>query len=166
VEDGASQPDAVQRRFVVVGVVVAGAIATFTSPGEYSVSTTMLGFVLVAVLLGFGGWPVWSKAAWREIVGYTAAAGFVLLLVVGVFIDRLLKDELGDKFGLYLPPKGAELGNAWESWKTLVLWLLLTLLVVGAASYFAPRAEADSPWSKRLDSRSAPPTDSPPDKQG
>jgi hypothetical protein len=73
----------------VVGVVVAGVLASFVIPGPYAWDTTMLGVLLLLILIGYGHFP---RTA-REAVGTAAAVAFVLLFTFGRFLDIGLGDS-------------------------------------------------------------------------
>ncbi len=102
----------------VIGVVVAGILASFVVPGPYAWDTVMLGLLLGFVLLGYGEMPTNA----REALGMAAAIGFVLLFVSGHFLDdwldlsgwpeRKVTREVGD-----VPDE--EGGKS-----TLILWLV------------------------------------------
>lgn len=79
-----------QHAATVVGVVVAGVLASYIVPGPYNLGSTMLGLILIAILFGYGELPTER----REAVGYAAACGFAVLLTAGAMLDWALDDRL------------------------------------------------------------------------
>jgi len=74
-----------QRGATVVGVAIAGVLASVTLPGPYDFGSVMIGALLLAVLVGYGTWPQGK----REAVGFAAAAAFTLVLLLGLPFDRI-----------------------------------------------------------------------------
>jgi hypothetical protein len=118
-----------QNAATVVGVVVAGVLASLVVPGPYDFGSTMIGLVLLAVLVAYGDWPT-SR---REALGFSAAAGICLLLVGGVLLDRVI-----DVSGWPTPTdeKARQTLDGVTPWwtggvKALLVWLLLSAVVYG-----------------------------------
>jgi hypothetical protein len=116
-------PDNGDRRahgVTVVGVVLAGVLASIVVPGPYDFGATMIGLTLLAVLYGYGTTPTDQ----REAVGLSAAVGICLLLVFGVLLDRVinLSDwQTRQKLDDYEP--------WWNGgWRSLLVWAVFTAL--------------------------------------
>lgn len=75
----------------VVGVVVAGVLASIVVPGPYDFGSTMIGLTLLAVLFSYGDLPISA----REAIGFSAAVSLSMLLAIGVFFDRACMSPAG-----------------------------------------------------------------------
>ena len=75
-----------QHAATVVGVVVAGVLASIVVPGPYNFGSSLVGATLLGVLVGYGEPPKRDadcREYGREALGYGAALAFVLLLTLG-----------------------------------------------------------------------------------
>lgn len=70
----------------VIGVLLAGVLASFVIPGPFDWGSTLIGVVLLLVLIAYGEYPQDLRSA----IGAAAAAAFTLLLVLGRLLDRTL----------------------------------------------------------------------------
>jgi hypothetical protein len=133
----------------VVGVVIAGVLASFTIPGPYGWDTTMLGAILLLVLVGYAEVP----RTQRETIALAAAAGFTLVYLLGHFLDDLLDlsdwpewDEgFDDMGGTTNVRENLDRPHENGGWQTLLLWAGLTATVyIGLTVYRARGGRAAS----------------------
>lgn len=123
----------------VIGVVLAGVLASFVIPGPFDWGSTLIGVILLLVLVAYGGVPRGTGAG-RRGLGMAAAAAFCLVLVLGRPFDEILhltqwpadeadpsklarRDEARPN-----PDAGVELG---------LFWLTLFLLCYSAGAAYA-----------------------------
>ena len=131
----------------VVGVVVAGVLASIVVPGPYDFGSTMIGLTLLAVLFGYGDAP----DSVREAIGFSAAVSICLLLVIGVFLDRFLNVS-----GWPTPNDESQrwtLDQATPWWTNgftgLLVWATLGLLTFASWVVWRRRREAGKPLPER-----------------
>jgi peptidoglycan/LPS O-acetylase OafA/YrhL len=140
-----SQPPESIQDAAVIGVVIAGVIASFTIPGPFDWGSTLIGLILLMVLLAYGAVPTeLTFADFRRAIGMAAAAAFCLVQTFGRPLDYVVRtgvnpyrrlshwpvpsikrdDEKPD------PNGGLELLLLWSlSFVALIAaWLLFTLL--------------------------------------
>jgi hypothetical protein len=94
----------------VVGVVLAGVLASFVIPGPFDWGSTLIGVVLLFVLFGYAKPP----HHWRPALAAAAAASFTLLLALGRPLQLASwpsKQRLDD----YIPNANAGT-NLWLVW--------------------------------------------------
>jgi hypothetical protein len=96
----------------VVGVVVAGVLASVVVPGPYSFGSTLIGLTLLCVLFGYGEPP--RETAWKEAIGYCGALAFALLLTLG-----FLSEAAGASFSSWTGPQEgiADYEKLTQTWK-------------------------------------------------
>lgn len=83
------------RRLTVLGIVVAGAVSITVGQGPFTLWSTILGLVLLAVLFA-NGRP--SGRSWTQCIVFGTVFAFCLLLVAGVALNYLPgRDTLGDQ---------------------------------------------------------------------
>ena len=124
-----------QRGATVVGVVIAGVLASVTIPGPYDFGSMMIGALLLAVLLGYGSWPQGP----REAVGFAAAAAFALLLCLALPLSRLFG------FAEWTPGATRESYAPWydHGWPELAIW---TVFFVAIFLYCRRRLDRPPRW--------------------
>jgi hypothetical protein len=129
----------------VVGVVVAGVLASVVTPGPYNYGSTMIGVTLLAVLFGYGELPT----AAREGVGFAAAIAFSLLLTLGVVLDALFDGQIsGWPNGRSTVTNESLPQRFADGWQALLAWLAFfsTAYVVCAAKQaWRPLGRRDRP---------------------
>jgi hypothetical protein len=134
---GVKEAGRAAQEAAVIGVVLAGVLASFVVPGPFDWGSTLIGAILLVVLCAYGGVPS-GPGAWRRGLGMAAAAAFCSLLILGRPLDNAFnltqwpKDEKGE---LALrddarpnPDAGIELG---------LFWLALFGLWYGGGSAYA-----------------------------
>jgi hypothetical protein len=94
----------------VVGVIVAGVLASFVIPGPFDWGSTLIGAVLLLVLIGYGTRPT----TWRAAVGTASAAAFTMLLALGRPLN-LVTWPHDRKLDDYVPDPNAGT-NLWVVW--------------------------------------------------
>lgn len=128
----AGAPEAIQDA-AVIGVVIAGVLASFTIPGPFDWGSTLIGSILFLVLGAYGTWP--HPLGWKNVrraVGMATAAAFSILLIIARPLDRAHGD---DRLLSHWPVGGqrrdADKPSPDAGWETLVLWFsLFSLLFV------------------------------------
>lgn len=116
----------------VVGVVIAGVLASFVVTGPYAWDTTLLGLLLLSLLAGYGHLP----RTRGQLFALSAALGFVLLFVLGRFIDVWLAEN-GRTWLTDWPVDGGVERESYDKPspsggdRTLAVWLVLSLLSLG-----------------------------------
>jgi hypothetical protein len=116
----------------VIGVVVAGVLASFVIPGPYSWDTMMLGALMLIILLGFAEIPQTR----REAAGVAAAMAFALLFLLGRLVDDTLNLSRWPEWDEGVADDGTwtavreNLDRPKESsgWETLLFWLGLFIV--------------------------------------
>jgi hypothetical protein len=104
-----------QRSAGVLGVVIAGVLATFIQPGIFALDSTLVGALLLGVLAGYGEAPT----SLRQVLGFAVALAFCALLIIGFLVD----DLVGLTSDEHVP------GNKHlAGWQTLVTWLFLLFI--------------------------------------
>jgi hypothetical protein len=135
--DATARVERREHSAAVVGVVVAGVLASVVIPGPYSFGSTMVGGTLLFVLFGYGELP--HPTAVREAVGFAAAVAFAALLTFGFVADavdlRISGWDEGETIRLY----EEEVQEWTDGWPVLTAWALL-FLAVNAVLYLRRRA--------------------------
>jgi hypothetical protein len=125
--DTRSQPAA------IIGVVVAGVLASFVIPGPFGWDTTMLGALLLLILVGYAEVPQRRK----EAAALAGATGFALVYLFGHFLDDWLHLSGWPEWNKGFDDNGS-VTNVRESldrphegggWQILLLWTGLTAVV-------------------------------------
>jgi hypothetical protein len=118
-----------QHTAAVTGVVVAGVLASFVMPGPYNWGSTLIGMILLIVLCGYADRP----HPGREVRGLAAAVAFILLLIVGRFLD--------DWWNITHWRGGTTHASPSEGWESAVAWVVLFLLVWPIVATMSNRRE-------------------------
>jgi hypothetical protein len=118
----------------VIGVVVAGVLASAIVPGPYSLGSTLVGVTLLGLLFGYCDLP--HPAALREAIGFAAAVAFALLLTFGFVAEALGWHISGWKPHSTINHYESRVGQDWTdgglalmAWFGLFVVVLLLLLV-------------------------------------
>ena len=91
--DGRRASEQLGHDAAVVGVVIAGVLASFVIPGPFDWGSLLIGLLLLAVLFGYADVP--AKDHKRRAVAGAAAVGFCLLLVTGALVDQWERNDAG-----------------------------------------------------------------------
>jgi hypothetical protein len=78
----------------VIGVVVAGVLASFVNPGPFDLGGLLIGALLLAVLFAYTRWPEGRRGTTRRAVGLAAAVAFCCTFITGSLADQV---RVGDK---------------------------------------------------------------------
>jgi hypothetical protein len=83
-----TEPSTAGHEAAVLGVVIAGVLTSFVIPGPFDRGSLLIGLLLLAVLIGYGGFPPRGrKTRWRALAA-AGAVGMCLLLVTGSLLDQ------------------------------------------------------------------------------
>jgi hypothetical protein len=108
----------------VIGILLAGVLASFVIPGPFDWGSSLIGVVLLCVLVGYGDYPRDRRAA----IGGAAAAAFTLLLILSRPLDTVLdltNWPEGETLDSYKPSRdgGLQLAALWVVLFSILLWL-------------------------------------------
>jgi hypothetical protein len=81
----------VEGRVAVLGVAIAGVVASIVEPGIYTLGSTVVGLTLVLVLWAYGTHP--SNETFKERWAYSGVLAFTLILVFGYALNWLFFDS-------------------------------------------------------------------------
>jgi hypothetical protein len=106
----------------LIGVAVAAVVAMALSPEPYDWWSTMIGIALLAVLVGYGHWPL----SWREAVGFFAVVGLVVLYIIGRPIESWLDFKFSGETDEGVPRPGDWALAIWAGLAVMgiVVWAL------------------------------------------
>jgi hypothetical protein len=133
-----SQPPESIQDAAVIGVVIAGVIASFTIPGPFDWGSTLIGVILLMVLLAYGAVPTeWAFANCRRAIGMAAAAAFCLVQIIGRPLDFVVRTGVDPYRRLSHWPvrkitRDEDVPNPNAGWELALLWLLLLCLLMEA----------------------------------
>jgi len=80
----------------VVGVVIAGILASFVIPGPFDFGSLVIGLLLLSVLFAYGRWPT-RRDDWRKAFGLAAAIAFCLMFSAGAVLDQFTVGPAGNR---------------------------------------------------------------------
>lgn len=138
-DQGQSQPPESIQDAAVIGVVIAGVIASFTIPGPFDWGSTLIGVILLTVLLAYGAVPTGLKLAdVRRAIGMAAAAAFCLVQIFGRPFD-LVVHRAGvnpyhrlSHWPAAMITRDEDKPDPNGGWELAVLWLFLFILLMAA----------------------------------
>jgi hypothetical protein len=113
----------VDGKVAVLGVVIAGVIASVVEPGYFTWGSTVIGLTLLFVLVAYGGAD--KEETGSQSLAYGAALAFALLLIPGYLLNYAFFDQP------FYPPSSKDPDKTeFNSWDTayLLTWLALTVV--------------------------------------
>jgi hypothetical protein len=138
-DKGQSQPPESIQDAAVIGVVIAGVIASFTIPGPFDWGSTLIGVILLVILLACGAVPKdLTLAGFRRAIGMAAAAAFCVLQAIARLGDRVVQRSGVDSHHLLSHWPASRITRDEDrpdpnaGWELAVLWLLFFLVLMAA----------------------------------